>query len=293
MDNRLAFTVIGGDKRQLELIYILLEMGHKVSALGFDKLGNSGVNLYTTMDTRLFNCNVLLLPIPLRDKRGNINIKESNIIVTLRDIMESIEDIKPWIVLGKADEKFIEAASAKNISYMDIIEKESFSILNAIPTAEGAIQRAMEMMDITIHGAKALVLGYGRIGKSLSRMLKGIGAHVTVEARKREDLAWILENGFNPVHLKEIDAVLPHQDIIFNTVPHLILDRYKLSKIKSETVIIDLASYPGGVDFPVASQLGIKASLDLGLPGLVAPKTSARIIYKVIMDSLPKEVISI
>ena len=58
----------------------------------------------------------------------------------------------------------------------------------------------MEMTDRTLHGSKILVLGYGRIGKSLSRMLKGIGADVSVEARKEEDLAWILEMAIGQFH---------------------------------------------------------------------------------------------
>lgn len=50
------------------------------------------------------------------------------------------------------------------------------AVLNAIPTAEGAIQIAMEEMPVTIHGSKALVLGFGRVGKTLAKMLDGIGA---------------------------------------------------------------------------------------------------------------------
>ena len=83
----------------------------------------------------------------------------------------------------------------------------------------------MDETDFTIHGSNILVLGYGRIGKSLSRMLKGIGAKVTVVARRRDDLAWIIENGYTPVHLKDLEDILPSQNIIFNTIPHLIMDR--------------------------------------------------------------------
>ena len=74
--------------------------------------------------------------------------------------------------------------------------------------------------------------------------------------------------------------------IIFNTIPHLIMDRKKLLRVDKRAVIIDLSSYPGGVDFNAARELNLKASLDLGLPGKVAPKTAAEIIIKVMMDSL-------
>ena len=65
------------------------------------------------------------------------------------------------------------------------------TVLNAIPTAEGAIQIAMEEMPVTIHGSKAFVLGFGRVGETLAKMLNGIGAKTYVAARKHSDFAWI------------------------------------------------------------------------------------------------------
>ncbi len=286
METKLTFSVIGGDRRQTEIIGLLLDEGHKVNVLGFDDLVDSRAYVYSRVQPELFNCQVLLLPIPYRDKEGNINIRYSDMRVSLTHISESIGNFKPWIVLGRSDKEFEELALKKGLKYIDITKEESFAILNAIPTAEGAIKRAMEMTNITIHGSRALVLGYGRIGRCLSRMLKGIGADVTVEARKDEDLAWITENGYKAIHLRDLEKVLQCQDIIFNTIPHLILDRDKLQKVNKDAVIIDISSYPGGIDFDAASELGIKASLDLGLPGLVAPKTAAQIIYKVTMDCL-------
>jgi dipicolinate synthase subunit A len=146
----------------------------------------------------------------------------------------------------------------------------------------------MERTDITLHGANVLVLGYGRIGKSLARMLKGIGAKVTVEARKEEDLAWIYDNGYVGVHLDQLNNVLSTQHIIFNTIPHLVLTRERLMKVNRDAVIIDLASFPGGTDFAAARELGIKAYLELSLPGIVAPKTAGKIIYYVVNNLIEK-----
>ncbi|NLN41214.1 MAG: dipicolinate synthase subunit DpsA [Clostridiales bacterium] len=282
----MIFSVVGGDMRQVHLMDILLDNGQEVKAIGFEGLENKRIKLYNSLTPDFFDCDVLFLPIPYKNKTGKLNIKQANMIISLEEIEECLEANKPWVVLGKADKEFEELARSKGLNFIDITQEESFAILNAIPTAEGAIQRAMEMTDITIHRSKVLVMGYGRIGKSLSRMLRGIGAKVTVEARKEEDLSWILENGYKPVHLKDLETVLPDQDIIFNTIPHLILDKEKLTKINKRTVIIDVSSYPGGVDFDAAKELGIKTSLDLGLPGIVAPRTSAEIIYKIMMDYL-------
>ena len=45
-----------------------------------------------------------------------------------------------------------------------------------MPTAEGAIQLAMEELPITLHGARVLVIGYGRLGRVLADRLAGLKA---------------------------------------------------------------------------------------------------------------------
>lgn len=226
-----------------------------------------------------------MLPIPYNNNKGYINIQQSSIDLKPELVYRYINP-DTLIILGKVDQEFKEYAQRFKIPYYDILKEESFSIMNAIPSAEGAIQRAMERTDITIYKAKVLILGFGRLGKVLARMLKGIGATVTVEARKNEDIAWIEANGYQAVHLNDMDSLLSLQDIIFNTVPAMMLDRAKLGKINPKCVIIDLASNPGGVDFDAARDFGILASHDLSLPGIVAPMTAAKIICQVTKEIL-------
>ena len=78
-----------------------------------------------------------------------------------------------------------------SIKFFDVLNQEGVSILNAIPTAEGAISVAMNMTNFTIHKSNVLVMGYGNIGKILSKMLYGIGAKVYCEARNKKDIAFI------------------------------------------------------------------------------------------------------
>jgi len=112
-------------------------------------------------------------------------------------------------------------------------------------------------------------------------MLQGIGAHVTGVARKPSNLARAVEMGFRAVQLADLENEISRAEIIFNTVPHLILDRVMLEKVARDTVIVDLASIPGGTDFEYAALLGIKALLAPGLPGIVAPKTAGRILAQI------------
>jgi len=77
--------------------------------------------------------------------------------------------------------------------------------------------------------------------------------------------------------------------VIFNTIPALVLTGKVLERIPAGTLILDLASAPGGVDFQKAASIGIKAVLAPGIPGKVAPKTAGRILAKVIIDLLQEE----
>jgi dipicolinate synthase subunit A len=75
-------------------------------------------------------------------------------------------------------------------------------------------------------------------------------------------------------------------DIIFNTIPNMILTEERLRTIKKDALIIDLASKPGGVDFEAAHRLGIKTVHALSLPGKVAPVTSGCVIAQTICNIL-------
>ena len=77
-------------------------------------------------------------------------------------------------------------------------------------------------------------------------MLHGIGANLFVEARDYGDIAWIKNNNYNPIHIKELKYYLSNMDVVFNTIPNLILDEELLGKLKDDVLVIELASKPGG-----------------------------------------------
>lgn len=128
------------------------------------------------------------------------------------------------------------------------------------------------------------MLGYGKIGKILSKYLYGMGAQTYVEARKYADLAMIEGHGYEPLPLNRLKKRINEFDIIFNTVPSLILDDEVLENIRKDALIIDLASKPGGVDFEAAKQYGLKVIWALSLPGKIAPVSSGAIIKDTVMN---------
>lgn len=181
------------------------------------------------------------------------------------------------------------ALSERGVKIEDYFLREELQILNAVPTAEGALQVAMQECPFTIHSSRCLVVGYGRIGKVLARMLKSLDATVYVSARKRSDLAWIRAAGCIPVKTSEIGNLIADADIVFNTVPAMVIGKEEFRRARKETLFIDLASKPGGIDFEEAKISGVNAVWLLSLPGKVAPLTAGDIIAETVLNILETE----
>jgi dipicolinate synthase subunit A len=280
------FAIIGGDNRIKHAAVNLALTGSKVNVFGLDISGKyDNINRCERLDGEMFSSDVFVLPIPYKNQNGDINIIDWNIHLKPEDLFSQMR-AGAILFYAKGDDEITNLCSKYKIYGYDILKEETFAVLNAIPTAEGAIQRAMERTDITLHGAKILILGYGRIGKILSKMLNGIGSNVTIAARRAEDLALIKANGYQAIPINELDAVLGEPDIVFNTIPARILNRCRLMKLQPDCCIIDLASFPGGLDFEAAKEIGLNVSHELGLPGTVAPRTAANIICQVIENIL-------
>ena len=101
-------------------------------------------------------------------------------------------------------------------------------VANAVPTAEGAVQVAMEELPFTLHSARVLILGFGRVGKLTAHRMGALGAKVTVSAQGYEDLAWAAAYGHETGRLETLSCELGGFDLIVNTIPAQVLDRRRL-----------------------------------------------------------------
>lgn len=275
-DARIA--VIGGDARSLFYIPALLETGAAVKAVGFDKVVGALVCELVSVKEALLWANVLILPMSGVASDGKIAAQYTDESIILGPENYALTAAGLLVLTGVANAHLKELASIRGWRLIEIANIEDLAILNSVPSAEGALQMAMEESDITIHGSQSLVLGYGRCGKTLAACLAGLGSHVMVAARAAADLARIRVNGYAPVAFLNLMEVIGKADFIFNTVPALVLTRQLLQPTKPTVVIIDIASGLGGVDYAAAQRLGRKALLAPSLPGKVAPRTAGLIL---------------
>lgn len=280
---------VGGDRRQIRAVNRVAESGREVGVFGYDNTDADKFSERVCQDINLYEIKneykTIVLPLPYTLDGKFVNTMSDKIKIEISELLQNFA--KDSVILaGKCNRDFVKLAENKDFCIVDYFEREELQILNAIPTAEGAIQIAMQEVPFTIHSSKCLIIGNGRIGKILAKMLTGIGADVTVAARKSRDRATLFSFGVKGISTSELYENIGRFDIIFNTVPNLMIDADMLAKTSRNALVVDLASVPGGVDFEAARKMGIKVIWALSLPGKVAPDTAGDIIGKTLLNIL-------
>lgn len=294
------FFIIGGDKRILYLAQDLKEEGNNIKLYGFDKLFHNE-EIFEDDDFKMAKSlneidknDIIISAFPMSIDGENIYapFAKDDKIIKLDELEKILRDENHILFAGKIPDKIKKQNENKKeqtenqTGIYDFYDDEKITILSTISTAEGAIAKAIEETEISLDGANVLVLGFGRVGKMLANKLHAMNANVYVEARKEKDLAWIGALGYNSIPLTKLNENLCKMDIIFNTVPAMILDKEKLILLNRKILIIDLASKPGGVDFETCKKMKFNASLYSGIPGKVAPRTVATYLKDYIMDKI-------
>ena len=266
MTNR-TVAIIGGDSRQAYLARLLAADGYAVSAHGLENVPQS-VSL-----TEAAQADIVILPLPLSKETGLLHCRER---VELEDLWQMLRPDQ-LVCGGQISGAVQAAAEAHGVTLVDYFQREELTVANAVATAEGAIQLAMEQLPITLWGCSCLILGCGRIAKLLAHRLRGLGADVTVAARKYGDRAWAEACGWRALPTDRLHGHLGNVRAVFNTVPSLLLDGGLLAELPPDCLCMDVASQPG-IDFAAAERLGLVSVWARGLPGKVAPATAAAAI---------------
>ena len=282
----LNLWVVGGDQRQVRLAELLAEDGHQVHTYA---LGGAGEPRGTVISAgsleKIGKADCVILPLPAVGEEGMLSTPLTEERVRMTDLLDAM---RPGQLMagGRLDQETVLAAQARGLLWRDYFAREELAVANAVPTAEGAIQLAMENLPITIHACRALIIGYGRIGRVLADRLRGLGAFVSVAARRYEQLAWAETDGCTAQRLGDMGGWLCGYDLIVNTVPARVLTEELLRDLKPSCLVIDVASKPGGVDVEAARRLGVPVIWALSLPGKVAPVTAGRVIQQTIYHIL-------
>ena len=169
----------------------------------------------------------------------------------------------------------------QNYRTIDFLQDAGYLAENAYITAECALDVAMPYLTVTLRDCPVLIIGWGRIGKCLGKLLRSIGAWVTVAARKESDRAILQALGYRTVTPEHLPGILPEFRLLFNTVPTPILTAGQMCGCRDDCVCIELASVNG-----IEHENVITAR---GLPGIHLPESSGRLIAETFIRHHKKE----
>lgn len=216
-------------------------------------------------DKRYEYLNEQLNELGYNSKLANINDKIETDILIL-SVRKEYTDVEYNSLFENSKIKTVLAPKYIENS-IDYTDNEVFLKKNAYLTAEGAITLYYNKVKETLLNKKVLILGYGRIGKYLSKMLKSLNCDVSVYARRKEIQNEIVLEGYKSVAFQNVNY-----DVVFNTVPTTIInDEFK------NCICIELAN--GFVN----KENVINGN---GIPGKMFPKTASTIILDAILPYL-------
>lgn len=279
----MEISIIGGDLRTVKLIKLLAQDKNKIKVWGFENCEelldfekkNDNLKIHNNLDEALKN-QIIIGPTPFTKDRKYICTQYTNQKLEIQTFANKIRD---KLLIGGS----VPAEILEQIETIDILKDERLVILNAISTVEGTIEIAIKETQKNLYNSNILIIGYGRIGKILVDRLTAFKANVYCSARGK-DITWIEAYGSKSIKYEELNKKIDMFDVIINTVPVLILNKERLELLNKNTLLIDVASAPGGIDFEVARQLNIKTIWALGIPGKIAPISSAEYIKETIYN---------
>ena len=155
---------------------------------------------------------------------------------------------------------------------IDLLQDARYVAENADISARCALQLLVDLLPCTLKGCPILLIGWGRIGKCLARLLRANDALVTVSARKETDRALLQALGY-PTQAAPDPAGFR---AVINTAPAKVLDYCP----------------PGVFQMELSSVMGLAGNDVLwarGLPAIHAPESSGRLITDTLIRLLCKE----
>ena len=207
------------------------------------------------------SANVLLLPVPSFDPDGTVKGGGR---------LDGILTPDTVVIGGNLSKETL--APCRSI---DLLKDPQFVAENAAITAHCALKYIINNLPATVSDSTFLIIGWGRIGKCLAKLLESMGGAVTVYARKETDRAMLVALGYDT--LPSLNADLSGYRVVINTAPAMLLPKGSLS---SRQLKIDLASTPG-----IEGDDVIWARF---LPGKDAPESAGKLIARTV-DRLGKE----
>ena len=164
--------------------------------------------------------------------------------------------------------------------------KDSFLDKNSELTAQGVLRIISDEFSVSLDTLKVCVVGYGRCGKAICRLLRSQDIEVILISRnnnsgRRADMIDVRTDD-----ITQLEQTAVGSDIIINTVPVNMFSNECLKKLTCKNIYIEIASYPYGFDVDKVYNYDFKFIPAKGLPGKFYPKSAGINIAEAVIEIL-------
>lgn len=258
---------LGGDKRYLSIIS---ELGknNNIDLVGYNSVDIIG-NKISKNSINFSKYNMIVLPMSGINNKIIVKSLEGDIEIAKEKLHEISENC--IVFTGLITEPILEMNSRNIISFLDDKGIKDFN--NEI-TVEGIIDNIKER-----NGKKICIIGYGNIGQRIYNTLKKENLDIVVGEIEKSKIE-LIKKSFSTNDMSEFAKQVSSSDIIINTVPKNILSEFIVKNISKETYILDIASYPHGIDKDLVDKYNLDYYLYLGIPGKYSPEKSGNVLMK-------------
>ena len=270
------------------LCVLLMRDGHKVNSFALEKAElTEEIPRAGCLQSAVYGADCVVLPTPA-ENGGLLNTQLSSELLSMKELIAAL-----WkgqiLCAGRLSDQSVLGAVKAGLHVKDIMQRPEFVYGNAALTAEGALEKLMANSEKSLWDSDVLITGFGRIGKILSLRLKALGARPVVAARNAADRALAETLGIRAVEYEALEGEIGDFDFIVNTVPDRVITEAMLCCCESGTVILELASPPGGFDKNLAGNIGLRVLSAPGLPGRSSPYTGAVLMKKAIYEAIKEQ----
>lgn len=296
--------ILGGDLRQYYMAKSLVERDFAISYYGL-LFPNELPQVHRCRDKEEMwekmgeKSTALVLPVPITLDGTHVRSNSlSDDKIQLEELLLHV--IKEQRIFGgEFSDGLKRRLLEKKVQIEDVASDDIYGRNSTAPVAESAIVEAELLSDETIYGSRSLVLGCGRYGKALAERLQAWGSKVTMAlefpaavktlpaSQMRFSAEHIMVKQNEPYESYGFHGSdEPGWNFVFRTTSQIPLDAEFLNRLSPNTVIIDIADVPDGVDYEYAKKQGITVCFCPGVAGKYAAKTAGEILAEIIWKKI-------
>ncbi len=279
----LSIAILGGDLRQCYTAEYLHSCGWNVTCFHTpDFPCDSNIITEHSLPQALQEADIILLPTPVsKDGTSLFQADTGKPPCLLEELWASLHSgqIVAAYSLSPEQTHLLEESrcQACQFSRLPLFARE-----NALLTAEGLLGELIRYTPFSLASARILLLGYGCCGSAIAALLHPLCRSIYVLEQDREQQILAEKKGICPIQEEDFSTVLPHCNMVINTIPAWVLMPEQIRELPGSCHIFDIASPPFGFPDDMTEKYLLPCFRLPGLPGRFSPVTSGQLIGKIL-----------